>query len=111
MIEFVTLHFFTILTFLLIFATIGHLLMQRKKPSSTIAWTVTIIALPYIGIFFYILFHGRKLDKVIKNLKEIRLKNIYEVQKLLTLRLKNYFVQMGLQVPLVIIALFFAKMV
>jgi len=42
---------------------------------------VTIIALPYIGIFFYILFHGRKLDKVIKNLKEIRLKNIYEVPK------------------------------
>ena len=81
MIEFFTLHFFTILTFFLIFITIGHLFTQRKKPSSTIAWTVTIIALPYLGILFYIIFHGRKMDKIIKNIKEIKLENINEVHE------------------------------
>ncbi len=81
MIDFITLHFFTLITFLLIFVTIGHLFTQRKKPSSTIAWAVTIIALPYIGILFYIVFHGRKLDKIIKNIKEIKLKKIHEVEE------------------------------
>ncbi len=81
MIEFITLHFFTILTFLLIFVTMGHLFTERKKPSSTIAWTVTIIALPYLGILFYIIFHGRKMDKIIKNIKVIKLKKIYEVNE------------------------------
>ncbi len=80
MIDFITLHFFTLFTFLLIFVTIGHLFTQRKKPSSTIAWTVTIIALPYIGILFYVIFHGRKLNKIIKNIKEIKLKKIHEVE-------------------------------
>ena len=79
MIEFFTLHFFTIITSLLVAVTIGHLLTQRKKPSSTIAWAVVIIVLPYLGILFYIIFHGRKMDKVIKNLKEIKLSKRYEV--------------------------------
>lgn len=72
--------FFTIITTLLIFVVIGHLLTQRKKPTSTIAWAFTIIAIPYIGIFFYILFHGRKIKKIMKNLKAIRLHNNYNVK-------------------------------
>ncbi len=81
MIEFITVHFFTFLTFLIIFVTIGHLFTQRKKPSSTIAWAVTIIALPYLGALFYIIFHGRKIDKIIKHIKEIKLQKIYEIQE------------------------------
>ncbi len=81
MLDFIILHFFTLLTFLLIFLTIAHLLTQRKKPSSTIAWTVTIIALPYIGILFYIIFHGRKLNKIMKKIKEITLKKRYEIRE------------------------------
>jgi cardiolipin synthase len=80
MIEFFTLHFFTIVTFLFIFITIGHLLTQRKKPSSMIAWAVTIVALPYIGILFYIIFHGRKFEKISQHIKEIKLQKIYEIE-------------------------------
>jgi cardiolipin synthase len=39
------------------------MLVQRKKPSTMIAWTVIIIFLPYIGIFIYIVFNGRKIIK------------------------------------------------
>jgi cardiolipin synthase len=46
-----------------------------------IAWAVTIIALPYIGILFYIIFHGRKFEKISKNIKEIKLQNIYEIEQ------------------------------
>lgn len=80
MIAFLLPHFFTILTFLVIFLTIGHLLTQRKKPSSMIAWAVTIIALPYIGLFFYIFFHGRKLENITKRIKEIKLQKIHEIK-------------------------------
>jgi cardiolipin synthase len=73
MIEFVTLHFFTFITFLLVFAAIGHLLTQRKKPSSTIAWTLTLILLPYLGILLYMIFQDRKLNKIIQNMHEIKL--------------------------------------
>jgi len=79
MIEYVSLHFFTIFTFLLIFLAIGHLLTQRKKPSSTIAWALVILIFPFVGVLFYIIFHGRKMDKIIKNLQEIKLKKRYEV--------------------------------
>jgi len=75
MIEFVTLHFFTLVTFLFVFLAIGHLLTQRKKPSSTIAWTLTLILLPYLGIVLYMIFQDRKLNKIIQNMHEIRLED------------------------------------
>jgi len=75
MIEYFTPHFFTIVTYLLVSVTLGHLLSQRKKPSSTIAWMVTIIALPYLGMIFYIIFYGRKLDRIVKNIKELKLQD------------------------------------
>lgn len=89
MIEFIIPHFFTILTFLLIFFTIGHLLTQRKKPSSMIAWAVTIIALPYLGMLFYIIFHGRKLETITKNIKEIKLQKIYEIESTVDLQIEQ----------------------
>ncbi len=73
MIEFVTLHFFTFITFLLVFTAIAHLLTQRKKPSSTIAWTLTLVLLPYLGILLYMIFQDRKLNKIIQNMHEIKL--------------------------------------
>jgi cardiolipin synthase len=71
--EFMMLHFFTFITFLLVFTAIAHLLTQRKKPSSTIAWTLTLVLLPYIGILLYMIFQDRKLNKIIQNMHEIKL--------------------------------------
>ncbi len=81
MIEFFTLHFFTLLTFILMFFAIGHLFTQRKKPTSMIAWTITILLFPYVGVLFYIIFNGRKLAHIVKHLKEIKLQNIHELDR------------------------------
>ncbi len=74
-----TINAVTIITFILAFAAIAHMLSQRHKPSSMIAWFVIILAVPYIGIPLYIIFSGRKIDKIIKSKKRIELKRFYEV--------------------------------
>ncbi len=78
-----TINTVTIITFILAFATVAHMLSQRHKPSSMIAWMVIILAVPYIGVPFYIVFSGRKIDKIIKSKKRIQLKKFYEVGDIL----------------------------
>ncbi len=73
------LHFVTVTLFLLSFFTIIHMLFSRKKPSQMIAWTVVIIAIPYIGILIYFIFNGRKINKNIKNKTKVELQKIDEV--------------------------------
>ncbi len=79
MIEYATLHIVTIITFFLAFFTIAHMLLSRKKPSYMIAWTVVIIAIPYIGIIIYLIFNGRKTTQNISKKKNVKLQNIYEI--------------------------------
>ncbi len=74
-----TINTVTVITFILAIAVIAHMLYQRHKPSSMIAWFVIIIAVPYIGIPFYIIFSGRKIDKIIRSKKRIELKKFYEI--------------------------------
>ncbi len=74
-----TINVVTVVTFILALIAIAHMLSQRHKPSSMIAWFVIILLMPYIGIPFYIIFSGRKIDKIIKSKRQIELKKIYEV--------------------------------
>jgi cardiolipin synthase len=78
-IEYATLHIVTIITFFLAFFTIAHMLFSRKKPSYMIAWTVVIIAIPYIGILIYLIFNGRKITKNVSKKKKVELQKIYEI--------------------------------
>jgi cardiolipin synthase len=64
-----------IITAFLISITTLHLLMQRKKPTSTISWVAVIIMVPYLGILLYMIFHGRKIERISKRLKDIKIKN------------------------------------
>lgn len=78
-IQYATLHVVTIVTFFLAFFTIAHMLFSRKKPSHMIAWTVVIIAIPYIGILIYLIFNGRKITKNVSKKKKVELQKIYEI--------------------------------
>jgi len=78
-IEFVTFHIVTIITFFLAFFTISHMLFSRKKPAHMIAWTVVIITVPYIGILIYLIFNGRKITKTLSKKKKVELQKIYEL--------------------------------
>ncbi len=44
----------------LVIATVLHMLYQRRSPQNLMAWFLTLILLPFIGAFFYILFGSRK---------------------------------------------------
>ena len=53
-------YLFFILSFLLGFVLIGHILLQKRPPSGTIAWLLIILFLPYLGVPLYLIFGGRK---------------------------------------------------
>ncbi len=42
---------------------IGDVLKQRRAPASTAAWLLVLVALPYVGVFMYLLFGARKLAR------------------------------------------------
>ena len=64
-----------VVTAFFIFVTTLHLLTQRKKPTSTISWVAVIIIIPYLGILLYMIFHGRKIRRVSKSIKDIKIQN------------------------------------
>lgn len=44
----------------LVFTAMLHMLYQRRSPQNLMAWLLTLILLPFIGVFFYILLGSRK---------------------------------------------------
>ena len=56
--------FLTRLGFLLALVLMAGLLRQRRSPSSTIAWLLVILMLPYLGVPLYIMFGGRKIKRM-----------------------------------------------
>jgi cardiolipin synthase len=53
----------TYLGFGLALVLLAHLLRQQRSPSSTIAWLLVILLLPYIGVPLYLIFGGRKMRR------------------------------------------------
>lgn len=45
-----------------IFSTVGVIILENRSPAKTIAWTVVLVFLPLIGIWFY-LFFGRNFRR------------------------------------------------
>ena len=56
--------FLTILGFLLALVLLAHLLRQQRSPTSTLAWLLTILLLPYVGVPLYLMFGGRKIRRL-----------------------------------------------
>jgi len=46
---------------LAIYVAVSHTLRQHRHPSAAIAWVVTLVLLPYVGLPLYLLFGTRKL--------------------------------------------------
>src|SRR5712671_7087775 len=45
---------------LAIYVAVSHTLHRRRHPSAAIAWVVTLVLLPYVGLPLYLLFGTRK---------------------------------------------------
>ena len=54
-------HFLPSLGFILALVLLAHILRERRSPTSTIAWLMAIILIPYIGVPVYLMFGGRKM--------------------------------------------------
>ena len=64
----------TILGFLLALALLGNVLRQRRPPVSTIAWLLTILLLPYVGVPLYLMIGGRKIRRMARRKQPVYLK-------------------------------------
>ncbi len=50
--------------FLLALVLLAHVLRQRRSPSSTLAWLMAIVFVPYLGVPLYMIFGGRKMTRM-----------------------------------------------
>ncbi len=57
--------------FLLALVFLANLLRQKRSPSSTIAWLLVILLLPYIGVPLYVIFGGRKMNSMARSKSRI----------------------------------------
>jgi cardiolipin synthase len=47
--------------FILALALLSHILRERRSPTSTLAWLMAILFIPYLGVPLYLIFGGRKM--------------------------------------------------
>jgi cardiolipin synthase A/B len=62
-----------ILGFFLAITLLVHENREQRSPSSTAAWLLAILLVPYLGVPAYIIFGGRKLKRMIKNKANLKL--------------------------------------
>ncbi len=53
-----------LLGFALAVVFIAYILRQKRSPTSTVAWLLVVILAPYVGVPLYILFGGRKVNRM-----------------------------------------------
>lgn len=54
-------HLLSSVGFILALAFLSHILKERRSPTSTLAWLMAIIFIPYIGVPLYLMLGGRKM--------------------------------------------------
>ena len=54
-------HLLPSIGFILALVLLSHILRERRSPTSTIAWLMAIIFIPYLGVPLYLIFGGRKM--------------------------------------------------
>ena len=54
-------HLLPSIGFILALAFLSHILRERRSPTSTLAWLMAIIFIPYLGVPLYLIFGGRKM--------------------------------------------------
>jgi cardiolipin synthase A/B len=58
-------HFLPSLGFILALILLAHILREQRSPTSTFAWLLAIIFIPYLGVPAYLMFGGRKIIRKI----------------------------------------------
>ena len=61
----------TYLGFALALVLLAHLDGQQRSPSSTIAWLLVILLMPYIGVPLYLMFGGRKMRRMARRKQRV----------------------------------------
>ncbi|WDP90285.1 MAG: PLDc N-terminal domain-containing protein [Desulfobacter sp.] len=64
---FLLFHLGTIVVGILVLSALGHMVYQRREPTSMIAWLLAIILLPYVAVPLYFIFRSRKLKRKVKS--------------------------------------------
>jgi cardiolipin synthase len=57
----ISLHGLIVMIGLAVYVAVSHTLRQRRHPSAAIAWVITLVLIPYVGLPLYLLFGTRKL--------------------------------------------------
>lgn len=57
-------HFGTVAGFVLAVFLLTRIYRERERPSTTIAWLLALILIPYVGVPLYLLIGGRKVRKM-----------------------------------------------
>jgi cardiolipin synthase len=60
-IHWLILHLLPSIGFVLALALLTHILRERRSPTSTLAWLMAILFIPYLGVPLYLMFGGRKM--------------------------------------------------
>ena len=53
-----------VLGFLMALVLLGHIIRSNRPPQSTIAWVLTIVLVPYLGVPLYLMLGGRKMRRM-----------------------------------------------
>src|SRR5438128_1192330 len=61
--DWISLHGIVVLAGLLIYVAASHTLRQRRHPAAAIAWVITLVLVPYVGLPLYLVFGTRKLGR------------------------------------------------
>ena len=59
--DWISLHGIVVMAGLMIYVLASHTLRQRRHPSAAIAWVITLVLVPYVGLPLYLIFGTRKL--------------------------------------------------
>ena len=69
-------HLGTLLGFILAFIVIARLMREKRRPSNTFAWLLLILLVPYLGVPLFLLFGGRKIEKLSEGKGALNLANV-----------------------------------
>src|SRR6266849_8949928 len=59
--DWISLHGIVVMAGLIIYVLASHTLRQRRNPAEAIAWVITLVLVPYVGLPLYLVFGTRKL--------------------------------------------------
>ena len=57
-------HLISVVSFLMAAALLARASRQRRPTTSTLAWLLAIVLIPYVGVPFYVIFGGRKVKRL-----------------------------------------------